>query len=264
MLRTKHKNERKRTMIIIVTIIWTRSTRTSFWLVLHLDFPIYSRKMAIPATEISFRKLEPNPSNNDHLHFQNTFQLFQFAPFLFDFGFGRFGLNFGQQISCNVQYFLQLFRSLQFNVSVFVAVILFENFKKPKKSHTKIASYNWQILEIELLRNLLWMPNFDFHFLFWGPVTVSYYRNDTTQFHHFAKCCRHNWRIVQLEWHRPRYMQCWRQFSQYHVAQYLGTIIVIFVRIFYKTKTVNITDKRFTVCSVYIYVERNKPRISLI
>ena len=47
------------------------------------------------------------------IHFQDRFQLFEFASFLFDFQVGVAGFHLGEQRTWNVQHFLQLSRFLQ-------------------------------------------------------------------------------------------------------------------------------------------------------
>lgn len=104
------------------------------------------------------------------------------------------------------------------------------------------------------------MSHFNFHLLFGSSVAVSDNRNDTAQFHHFSKRCGNNRRVVQLKWHRPRNMQSGGQLSQYHVAQNLGAVVVVFVGIFYETEAVHVAHKRFAVCPkiVNMFIEINR------
>lgn len=182
--------------------------------------------MAIPTRKSKPSITNPTPALLQHSHFQHTLQLLQFALLLLHLRFSR--LNLRQQKPCNIQNLLQLFRPFQLHMSELVAIILFENLEK------------------------LRMPHFDLHLLLWRSIAMTNHCHDAAQLHHFSKRGRHNRRIVQLKWHRPRNVQRWRQLAQYHIAQYLGAIIVVLVGILHKTEPVHVAHKRFAIRSQQI------------
>lgn len=86
------------------------------------------------------------------------------------------------------------------------------------------------------------MAHLHLHLLLGRTISVPDDRNNAAQFHHLAKGCGHNGRIVQLEGYRPWYVQSGREFTQYHVAQYLGAVIVILVGVLHETESVDIAN----------------------
>lgn len=86
------------------------------------------------------------------------------------------------------------------------------------------------------------MAHLHLHLLLGRTISVPDDRNNTAQFHHLAESCGHNGRIVQLEGYRPWYVQGRREFTQYHVAQYLGAVIVILVGVLHETESVDIAN----------------------
>lgn len=83
-------------------------------------------------------------------------------------------------------------------------------------------------------------------------IFCSYKEEGSTQLHgkcsHLSKCCGDNRWVIQLKWHRPRYVQCWCKFPKDHVSQNLGTIIVVFVGVLHKAEPIHITYKWFSIC----------------
>lgn len=70
-----------------------------------------------------------------------------------------------------------------------------------------------------------------------------------TRHSHFSKCGGHDRRVVQLEGHAPWNVQGRRQFPQDHVAQNLGAVIVILVRVLHETEAVHVADERLAASS---------------
>lgn len=91
------------------------------------------------------------------------------------------------------------------------------------------------------------MAHLHLHLLLRRPIAVPYNRHHTAQLHHLPKRGRHDRRIVQLERHRPRNMQCRRQLAQNHIPQYLSTVIVVLVRVLHKAEPIHVAHKRLAV-----------------
>lgn len=91
------------------------------------------------------------------------------------------------------------------------------------------------------------MSHLYLHLLLGRPITMPNHGHNTTKLHHLSERCRYDWRIVQLKWHRPRNVQSRCQLPQYHISQYLGTIIIVLVRVLHKTKTIYVAHKRFAI-----------------
>lgn len=62
----------------------------------------------------------------------------------------------------------------------------------------------------------------------------------TAQLHHLAEGGGHNGGIVQLEGHRPRDVERWRQLPQDHVAQNLGAVVVVLVGVLHEAEAVHV------------------------
>ena len=72
----------------------------------------------------------------------------------------------------------------------------------------------------------------------------------TTQDVHFTEGGWDDGGVIQLEGDGPGEVEGGRQLPQDHVAQNLGTVIVIFARVLHKAEPINITDVRLAICSV--------------
>ena len=67
------------------------------------------------------------------LHFKHSLQLFKFRLLFFNFWI-MVSCDFSQQKPCNIEHLLQLFRTLQLEVTKLVASIFLKQIKKPTKN----------------------------------------------------------------------------------------------------------------------------------
>ena len=99
----------------IETLFAASGLRASSRLIFELHLSINARKMSIP--EFNRHWLNYYDVSNRFeigiLHFQNSFELFEFAAFFFQFAASRPGIQLQQQQSGNIQHFLKLGRFFQ-------------------------------------------------------------------------------------------------------------------------------------------------------
>lgn len=71
------------------------------------------------------------------------------------------------------------------------------------------------------------------------------HRHNTSEFHHFTEGRGNDRRIVQLKRDGPWNVECRCKFTQNHVSEYFGAIIVILLGVFDETEAVDVTHEGF-------------------